>query len=242
MELSKRLKAIAALIDKCSSIADIGTDHGYIPIYAVKEGLCNYAIASDINIGPVKKAEKNILSEGLSGKISCRKGSGLSTVGPQEVDGVIIAGMGGNLIRDILLEDISKVKNLKFLILQPAQNPEVLREFLYNNNFSILQEDLCLDENKYYEMFKVSYHKQAENISTGSIRDIIVKHGLEYEISEILIEKKHPLILDYINYKIKAYNKIASFISTESNAAQKKLELVRKKIKGLEEIIKWLSH
>lgn len=87
---------------------------------------------------------------------------GLKPLKVGEVNGVIIAGMGGNLIRDIILEDIEKVKLYDFLILQPAQNPEVLREFLYNNNFEILNEDLILDDGKFYELFKVKYNENAK--------------------------------------------------------------------------------
>ena len=104
MELSKRLKFIAKHIDKCKSIADIGTDHGYIPIYAVKNNLCERSIASDINKDPVKKSKLNISLEGLSEKIETRLGGGLEPIKAKEVEGIVIAGMGGNLIRDILEE------------------------------------------------------------------------------------------------------------------------------------------
>ena len=140
MELSKRLMKIASYVNYCEAIADIGTDHGYIPIYLVKNNKCNSAIASDIIKGPIEKASTNIRFEGLSEKIKCLLGGGLKPLKVGEVNGVIIAGMGGNLIRDIILEDIEKVKLYDFLILQPAQNPEVLREFLYNNNFEPFKE------------------------------------------------------------------------------------------------------
>ena len=113
MELSKRLKEITLLIDKCNIIADIGTDHGYIPIYTVQEGLCTKAIASDINKGPVDKARMNVRREGLERFISCRQGPGLSTLEPKEAEAVIIAGMGGNLIRDIILKGNWKFRNLE---------------------------------------------------------------------------------------------------------------------------------
>ena len=140
MDISKRLEFIANHIDKCESIIDVGTDHGYIPIYAVKKGLCNKAIASDINKDPVKKAQLNVAIEGLSKKIDVRLGGGLQTVDIKEVEGVVIAGMGGNLIRDILEHDKKKLPFYKFLILQPAQNPEVLREYLYNNGYEVLED------------------------------------------------------------------------------------------------------
>ena len=195
MELSKRLMKIASYVNYCEAIADIGTDHGYIPIYLVKNNKCNSAIASDINKGPIEKASTNIRFEGLSEKIKCLLGGGLKPLKVGEVNGVIIAGMGGNLIRDIILEDIEKVKLYDFLILQPAQNPEVLRKFLYNNNFEILNEDLILDDGKFYELFKVKYNENAKKIN--------VKDEISYEISSILLESNNSLVNDYIKSKIK---------------------------------------
>ena len=205
MELSKRLMKIASYVNYCEAIADIGTDHGYIPIYLVKNNKCNSAIASDINKGPIEKASTNIRFEGLSEKIKCLLGGGLKPLKVGEVNGVIIAGMGGNLIRDIILEDIEKVKLYDFLILQPAQNPEVLREFLYNNNFEILNEDLILDDGKFYELFKVKYNENAKKIN--------VKDEISYEISSILLESNNSLVNDYIKSKIKKYENIITYIN-----------------------------
>lgn len=131
MQLSSRLKAICNMVDHCNCTADIGTDHGYIPIYLVKNNICNRAIASDINKGPIRKAEINIRNEDLQNKIECRLGSGLNTINIGEVQEIIIAGMGGNLIRDIINENINIFKSVNTLILQPIQNPEVLREYIY---------------------------------------------------------------------------------------------------------------
>ena len=205
MELSKRLMKIASYVNYCEAIADIGTDHGYIPIYLVKNNKCNSAIASDINKGPIEKASTNIRFEGLSEKIKCLLGGGLKPLKVGEVNGVIIAGMGGNLIRDIILEDIEKVKLYDFLILQPAQNPEVLREFLYNNNFEILNEDLILDDGKFYELFKVKYNENAKKIN--------IKDEISYEISSILLESNNSLVNDYIKSKIKKYENIITYIN-----------------------------
>lgn len=81
---------------------------------------------------------------------------------PNEVDSVVIAGMGGNLIRDIIEERLDVFKSLKYAVLQPVQNPEVLREYLYKRGFNILGEQLCIDESKYYEIIKVCYASKIE--------------------------------------------------------------------------------
>lgn len=229
MELSKRLMKIASYVNYCEAIADIGTDHGYIPIYLVKNNKCNSAIASDINKGPIEKASTNIRFEGLSEKIKCLLGGGLKPLKVGEVNGVIIAGMGGNLIRDIILEDIEKVKLYDFLILQPAQNPEVLREFLYNNNFEILNEDLILDDGKFYELFKVKYNENAKNIN--------IKDEISYEISSILLESNNSLVNDYIKSKIKKYENIITYIKDDTSLAKKKKDILNEKIDKLKEMI-----
>ena len=229
MELSKRLMKIASYVNYCEAIADIGTDHGYIPIYLVKNNKCSSAIASDINKGPIEKASTNIRFEGLSEKVKCLLGGGLKPLKVGEVNGVIIAGMGGNLIRDIILEDIEKVKLYDFLILQPAQNPEVLREFLYNNNFEILNEDLILDDGKFYELFKVKYNENAKKIN--------VKDEISYEISSILLESNNSLVNDYIKSKIKKYENIITYIKDDTSLAKKKKDILNEKINKLKEMI-----
>ncbi|MDU7963426.1 MAG: class I SAM-dependent methyltransferase, partial [Clostridium perfringens] len=204
MELSKRLKRIAEHVDKCESVADIGTDHGYIPIYLVKEGICKKAIASDINKGPIEKAKVNVAFEGVSDKVKCLLGPGLNPLKVGEVNGVILAGMGGNLTRDILLADMDKVKKYDFIILQPAQNPEVLREFLYKNDYEIIDEDLIKDEGRFYELFKVKYNENSEKL--------VFEDELEYEVSPLLREKGHPLFKEFIEEKINRCETILSFI------------------------------
>lgn len=228
MELSKRLKRIAEHVDKCESVADIGTDHGYIPIYLVKEGICEKAIASDINEGPIEKAKINVAFEGVSDKVKCLLGPGLTPLKIGEVNGVILAGMGGNLTRDILLADMEKVKKYDFIILQPAQNPEVLREFLYKNDYEIIDEDLIKDEGRFYELFKVKYNENSEKL--------VLEDELEYEVSSLLREKDHTLFKEFIEEKINRCETILSFIKEDTEAAKKRkigLEEKINKLKGM---------
>lgn len=225
MELSKRLKRIAEHVDKCESVADIGTDHGYIPIYLVKEGICKKAIASDINKGPIEKAKVNVAFEGVSNKVKCLLGPGLNPLKVGEVNGVILAGMGGNLTRDILLADMDKVKKYDFIILQPAQNPEVLREFLYKNDYEIIDEDLIKDEGRFYELFKVKYNENSEKL--------VFEDELYYEVSSLLREKNHPLFKEFIEEKINRCETILSFIKEDTEAAKKRKSDLEEKINKL---------
>nr|WP_312291855.1 class I SAM-dependent methyltransferase [Clostridium chromiireducens] len=228
MELSKRLNWIIEKLDNAKVIMDVGTDHGYIPIYLVRNGIAEKVIASDINKDPLKKAQINAALDGVSDKIDLRLGGGLAPLKNREAEAVIIAGMGGNLIRDILEADFNKVKNLQYLILQPAQNPEVLREYLYSSDYEILDEDLCLDEGKYYELFKVR-HKSGDYIKLESIF---------YEISPTMLSKKVPLLKSYIESKIDKNKKVINFIVDDTDHAKERKNELKKKNERLESLLK----
>jgi len=229
MELSLRLRTIAAMVEKCDSVADIGTDHGYIPIFLVKNDICKRAIASDINLGPIEKAKLNISLENLSAQIACRLGGGLTTIKPNEVNCAIIAGMGGNLIRDIILERKEVFNSLDNAILQPVQNPEVLRRFIYEQGYAIVDEELCFDQNKFYEILKVRYDNKPQQ-----------KEDIFYEVGEALINKKHPLIKEYLQYKIERNEKIYDNIKDETESAEQRKSEIKLKISRLKELIECL--
>jgi tRNA (adenine22-N1)-methyltransferase len=227
MELSIRLKAIVNMMEKCDNIIDVGTDHGYVPIYLVENGVIKGAIASDINSGPVEKAKKNICKNNVSLQISCRQGSGLSTVKEGEVQVAIIAGMGGNLIRDILEADLPVVKGLKYIILQPVQNAEVLREYLYTAGYDILKEDICLEDGKFYEIIKAKYNTVP-----------VVLDSIYYEISKTLLDEKHPVMQEFIEYKLKKYSKVYNTLNENTKTAKNRKEQLYHVIKRLKEFLK----
>ncbi|WP_294186068.1 class I SAM-dependent methyltransferase [uncultured Clostridium sp.] len=230
MELSKRLNFIINNIDKVSVLADVGTDHGYIPLYATQNGLCHKAIAIDINKDPLDKARLNAILEGAGDELEFRLGDGLNPLKKDEVEAVVIAGMGGNLIRDILEENIEKVASFNYLILVPAQNPEVLREYLYNNDYEIICENLCEEDGIYYELFKVR-KKDGESMALDSIY---------YEVSPKLLMQKHPLMKDYLNSKLDNYKKILSFITESTVSARDRRAAVEEKINIISNMINYL--
>ncbi|GAA0763704.1 class I SAM-dependent methyltransferase [Clostridium sartagoforme] len=230
MELSERLNFIIKNIENTSVLADIGTDHGYIPLHALKSGICSKAIAVDINKEPLDKARLNAILEGMGEELEFRLGDGLKVLEKDEVEVTVIAGMGGNLIRDILEEQIEKVNSMKYLILQPAQNPEVLREYLYTNNYEIINEDLCLDENIYYELFKVR-RKEGEATNLDPIY---------YEVSPKLLMQKHPLMKEYLISKVENYEKINSFITESTINANERRKSIQEKIDVITNMINFL--
>ena len=151
--LSDRLQAIADFVLPDESIADIGTDHGFVPIVLLESGRVPFAVLSDINEGPVEKAKSHLSEHSIpESRYALRHGDGLLTVEPFEVSTVIIAGMGGENIIDILAFDIAKTKSFKRLILQPRKRPDLLRKWLYENGFSIIYEKLVKEQEKICEI------------------------------------------------------------------------------------------
>lgn len=228
MELSKRLNWILEKVDKCETIIDVGTDHGYIPIKLIKDNIASKVIASDINKDPLEKARINASLDGVIEKVDLRLGGGLKPIKSKEVQGIIIAGMGGNLIRDILEADLDKVKEVDYLILQPAQNPEVLREYLYTHEYEIIDEDICFDEGKYYELFKVKYEKN----------NITKLENIFYEISPVMLKKRTETLKRYIEDKVEKNNKILNFINDETEHAKERKKQLMEKNEILKKILK----
>lgn len=228
MDLSIRLQKIADLIEPCESVVDVGTDHGYIPIYLVKNNICKKAIASDINKGPIERAKNNVRMKGLSGNVKCRLGAGLSTIKKNEVDVAVIAGMGGNLIRDILNDKLEVFKALKYAVVQPTQNVEVFRKYVLDSGYEILGEDICFDEGKFYQMLKIRYRKASP---------IEVENEIFYDISENLIKEKHPVAIEYAQHLIEKYERVCSSLNDDTeNSRARKIEL-KKKIDSLKEVM-----
>ena len=138
-ELSKRLQAVADLVTPGMRLADVGTDHAYIPIYLTQNGLVPSAIAMDINKGPLERADTHILEHGLDGKIVTRLSDGLVNLKMEEADTMIAAGMGGGLVIHILNEDPAKTRSLKELVLQPSQSLRKSAVIWKNIDFVLLQ-------------------------------------------------------------------------------------------------------
>lgn len=154
MKLDNRLQSIADFIRTSKKILDVGTDHGYLCLYLVKNKIAEKGIASDLSKGSLSKAIKLIKKEGMQESIECRLGSGLKVAKEEDnIDTIVIAGMGGVLISEILEEDINFiVKTKPKLILQPVQKPELLREYLINNLYAIQEENLVKSDGKIYNI------------------------------------------------------------------------------------------
>lgn len=149
-KLSKRLSACLGALSSLSSIADIGTDHAYLPCFGISNGIIERAIAIDVVDGPLRQAQATIADYGLVEKIELRKGSGLQPLAEGEVDGVSIAGMGGKLIAQLLIDSLPVAKSMKRLVFQPQAGEATLRRTLLENNFAIVDEQLLEEDGLIY--------------------------------------------------------------------------------------------
>jgi len=152
--LSLRLKTIASLVPDGARVCDIGTDHGYLAIELKSSGKASSVIAADINPLPLKNAFENIKKSGVR-DIELRLCDGLTGIDKDEVDTIIIAGMGGEVIAGIIKNSIKTAKSDKRIILQPTTSPEFLRRFLYSNGFEIKNETPVFENGKIYSVMLV---------------------------------------------------------------------------------------
>lgn len=155
--LDNRLFLCASFVRSGARLADIGTDHAYLPVWLVKNGVVNTALACDINEGPLSFGQETVNRYELCDNIECRLSDGLKVVNEDEVDDIVIAGMGGELIAKIL-SDCTWAKNKdKHFILQPMTKCEVLIEYLYENGFEILEQKACECDKKHYTVMLVKH-------------------------------------------------------------------------------------
>ncbi|MCI5995828.1 MAG: class I SAM-dependent methyltransferase [Blautia sp.] len=164
MQLSNRLLAVSELVTDGVRLADVGTDHGYIPIWLIEQGRIPKAIAMDINRGPLMRAQENIRAHGLEDKIETRLSDGVTALCPGETDSVVIAGMGGGLVIKILKEGEEVLKTVSELVLQPQSDIDRVRRFLWKEGYRITSEHMVLEEGKYYPMMHV-VHGEMEELS-----------------------------------------------------------------------------
>jgi len=159
-KLSKRLSACLDALFPLKRIADIGTDHAYLPCHGIATTKLDSAIAIDVIDGPLMQARATIKDYGLQEQIEVRKGSGLEPLVIGEVEGVVIAGMGGKLIAQLLLDSLEVAKSMKKLVLQPQSGESTLRRTLFDNNFSIIGEELLEEDGIIYTIITAQLGKQ----------------------------------------------------------------------------------
>lgn len=204
MELSKRLQAVADLLSPGLRTADIGTDHGYIPIYLAESGKSRHVIAMDINEGPLLRAKAHIQAYGLQDEIETRLSDGVAALAPQECDAVIAAGMGGALVVKILEEGKTVFGQLEEFVLQPQSEIEKVREYLTEHGYCITAEDMVLEDGKFYPMMKVIKG------------DAVPYNTIEFRYGKRLLEQKHPVLKLFLEKEIQTKRNILKNLEKET--------------------------
>ncbi|MEQ2628527.1 tRNA (adenine(22)-N(1))-methyltransferase [Peptoniphilus lacrimalis] len=224
IKLSKRLRAIVNFCDKNKIIADIGTDHGFVPNFLYEEDYNRKIIATDISLNSLNKAIEFSELRGNKGKIEHIVCNGLEKIPP--VDQIIIAGMGGILISKILDRDFEKARQAEKLILQPMQQVDYLRKFLYDKGFKILDEKIVFEDNKFFHIIVANYKAIKEEY-----RDIDLK------VSKLLRNRKDKDLIEFLKYLINYNIFIIENIEGSSTRSIYKKDKLREENIELKEIL-----
>ena len=249
--LSKRLAAAADMVAPGSRVADIGTDHAYLPIWLVSEGMCPSAIAADLRPGPLLAAREHVREAGLDNRISLRLSDGLKEVAPGEVDTITITGMGGPLICRILEDGETVARSAKELILSPQSEVPGVRRFLLEHGYTIIDEAMVSEDGKYYVIIKASpnyfftrpadktavcddelnshEHKPDNHVMTDiisenkAVKTVGMGSWSDEEIlyGRYLMKKRPKVFIDYLDWQIKKLNDVCAALSKEKTERSK---------------------
>ena len=207
LKISNRLQTIVEMVEKTNVVCDVGSDHGYVPIFLINNNIAKYVIASDINIKPLESMKNNIKCYLDSNKISnidIRLGQGLNVINKNEADIIIITGMGYDTISEIL-NNINEY-SFKYLILSPQSKYYEFRKYVFNLKLDIINEQIVIDNNKYYFIFKIK----------KTNKKIIYENECFYKYGKILLETKNLVLKEYIKKDIFKYNNILKNLNINS--------------------------
>ncbi|WP_163539610.1 class I SAM-dependent methyltransferase [Gracilibacillus sp. YIM 98692] len=224
--LSKRLKNVASYVKSPIKLADIGSDHAYLPCYICELHGDAIAIAGEVNQGPFERALSTVKEHGLSDRISVRKGNGLDVIQQGEVNQIVIAGMGGKLIRQILVEGNKKLLGVKRLILQPNLDAHLIRRWLQENNYQVVAEEMIEEDGYIYEIIVSDY----------------VEISPKYTKKEILfgpklLEQKNKAFMNKWQWEKDKRIRLIKEIQKASKIPVDKLEEMKRELKQIEEVL-----
>ncbi|UTR17072.1 tRNA (adenine(22)-N(1))-methyltransferase TrmK [Salipaludibacillus sp. LMS25] len=151
-KLSKRLKRVSDHVPFGARVGDIGSDHAYLAVYLVQSGKCPFVVAGEVNKGPLSSAKAHICSNGLTDKINAKLGNGLEVLENEDINTVVIAGMGGPLITTILEEGKERLDLVERLVLQPNVAADHIRRWLMGNNWDLIDEEILEEDGHVYEI------------------------------------------------------------------------------------------
>ncbi|MBQ2402204.1 MAG: SAM-dependent methyltransferase [Lachnospiraceae bacterium] len=195
MKLSNRLEMVVSFVKPGESAADVGTDHGHVPVELVRRGVVKRAYAMDVRKGPLSKAEENIAAARMKEKIETRLSDGVQKLSAGEAESVIIAGMGGELVIHIMEEGRHVWDTVEQWVLSPHSELHKVREWLEKNDFVIVKEDMIFEEGKFYTVMDVRKADDQNEISREDDEHTAEKR---YRYGSYLRNTKNPVFLDFL--------------------------------------------
>ena len=227
--LSPRLRAIGAMVETGSRLADIGTDHGYLPIQLLMEGRIPSAIAMDVRQGPLLRARAHMEERGLSGRMELRLGDGFSALLPGEADAAVLAGMGGPLMVRLLAEGREIVDKLQYVVLSPQSEIPGVRRYLLENGYRILMEDMVFDERKYYTVIKAALRMEREPDGEEAWDETEETYG------RYLLRSGNPAVSAFLQKEKRTYETIREeLLAAGGERAKERLSQVERELGILE--------
>lgn len=210
VKISERLKKVAKCVNEGSKVADIGCDHAYTAIYLIKNSIATKVVAMDINKGPLQKAKKNIEEYDCLTQIETRLSDGAKKLEAGEVDTILISGMGGRLTSKILAESIDVVRECSQLVLQPQSEIYLVRQFLEKIGFSIIYEDMLIEDGKYYVIINAkNEYKEEYSSDIDEVLDIKV----DDRYGKYLLENKNDVLHEFLLKEMTKINDITVELS-----------------------------
>jgi len=229
MELSKRLTAVAQQVPAGAAVADIGTDHAYLPVYLVRHGISPRVVAADINRKPFESARLTVQTSGLEKYIDLRIGDGLKILKPGEVSVLVVAGMGGKTICAIFDQGQAVLQLVQRLVIQPMRDIPMVRRWLSDHGWRLVDEDMVAEDGHYYVI-------------------LAAEHGLEevtdhfaIKVGPRLLEKKDPVLQEFLERRLVEIKSIlAELARAQSEIASNRAQLLRQEAREIEEVLaKW---
>lgn len=233
MKLSERLELVLSFVEPGESAADVGTDHGHVPVELVRRTIVKKAVAMDVRKGPLSRATENIALAGLADKIETRLSDGVAKLQPGEADSVVIAGMGGELIIKILENGRHMWDSVKQWVLSPQSEIFKVRRWLFENGFVIRKEDMVLEDGKFYTVMDVRRkHPEVTGENLVLSKDPAEKETGLSEISEesrmlygeYLIRTKNKVLLTYLKEEEEKLARFIGDLSAKSGSSERAAE------------------
>lgn len=223
--LSKRMQAVADMVEEGLKVCDVGCDHGYVSIYLVQSEKSPHVIAMDVKKGPLMRAQEHVRKYGVENYITLRLSDGLTAYHTGEAQELICAGMGGRLMLQILKAFPEKTADFRSLILQPQSEIPFFRSQLRSMGYEIVKENLICEEDKFYPVMK------AVKLSEDSSE---VDHLEDYEMADLLgphiIQERPPVLKQFICREIRIREEILTQLKAQEESEknrQRKEELTK---------------